>query len=435
MLMRNKVKIRRRGKRRYFAVEIPKELRRFDEGRTEVMASSREELREKFEAETTKRKQGLDREAGRMTLADFLEKKFLPFYRGEGGVEIQTWADYRFHTQANIVPLLGGIPLEKLTTRDLDQWSGALRGRISERTKKPLSDRSIEYAFAVLRRALQYAVDWRYIAMNPASARMRVAKRRRKAKPSVLRFFTPEQAKKFLEVIHGDRYEALYLLAITTGMREGELFGLKWSDVNLDAASITVNHAIAQTKRKKGEAGDRFVLKGPKTEGSRRTIEIPAVAVTALREQERRQQELRELAGEQWQEQGYVFASRLGGPLDHSNTLHRFQQLCEKHGLPKLRFYDLRHTHASLLIAEGVHAKKIAERLGHSSIKLTMDTYGHLFEGSDRESAASMDRLFGAPEAGSGVPPKLILIRGGQGHADKNADKTWKPASRRSATD
>jgi integrase len=359
------------------------------------MATSRAELSSKYEREIEVRKHKLDADAGKLSLADFL-KNFLDFYKSDGGVEPQTWADYRFHIEQHITPAIGQITLSKLTTRDIDQWSLALRAKVSERTGKQLSERTLSYSLAVLRRALQFAVDWNYIAANPASARIRMARRRRKATPSKIRFLNPEQAKQFLTAVRGDRFEALYLLALMTGMREGELFGLRWMDLHLDANRLTVNHSLAHTKRKKGEEGERVVLKGPKTANSRRTIELPAIAVTALREHQRRQEEQRSTAGDDWREEGYVFTSRFGAPLDCGNALHRFQALCKKHNLPKIRFYDLRHTHASLLIAEGVHAKKIAERLGHSSIKLTMDTYGHLFEGSDRESAEQMDRLFGS---------------------------------------
>ncbi len=110
-----------------------------------------------------------------------------------------------------------------------------------------------------------------------------------------------------------------------------------------------------------------------------------------------RQKEQKALADDRWTEHGLVFTKDVGTPLDVSNVLHRFQKICAKAGLPKIRYDDLRHTHASLPIAEGKHRKQIAERLGHSSIKLTMDTYGHLFPGSDRESAEAMDKLFGAP--------------------------------------
>ena len=118
-----------------------------------------------------------------------------------------------------------------------------------------------------------------------------------------------------------------------------------------------------------------------------------------LSDHERKLHEIEALAGTRWQENGLVFPSEVGSPADERNVLRRFQKVCSDNGLPKLRVYDLIHTHASLLINEGVHPKRISERLGHSSIKLTMDTYGHLFEGSDRDSADKMQRMFGPETA------------------------------------
>jgi integrase len=436
--MDTKVKIKRRGKRKYFAIEIPLYLRRQGEGRREVMAGSREALREKYTREIEARKQGLDREAGSRTLAEFLISRFLPFYRSE--VEPQTWSDYRLHIESNIVPHLGAIPLERLETRDVDQWMTKLRCQVSPRTGRVLTERTVNYAHAVLRRSLQFAVDWRYIATNPASARMRAVKRRKKLRITSIRFLTPQQSQVLLAAVREDALEALYLLALTTGMREGELFGLTWPDIDVDHSKLTVNRALAYTKRRKGEPGERHVLKAPKTLGSRRTIELPRVAIEALERHARRQKEMKEAAGDEWKEEGFVFTSRKGTPLDPGNALHRFQKLLKKNELPKVRFYDLRHTHASLLIAEGVHAKKIAERLGHASIKLTMDTYGHLFEGSDRESAERMDRMFESrtPERNAAEPardvielprPHLAI------HADKNADRELIEVSRRTGSD
>ncbi|PYT19846.1 MAG: hypothetical protein DMG57_44095 [Acidobacteria bacterium] len=131
---------------------------------------------------------------------------------------------------------------------------------------------------------------------------------------------------------------------------------------------------------------------------------------------------LRQFAGESWQENGLVFPSHAGTPLEERNVLRRFQVICEANGLPKLRLYDLRHTHASLLIHEGVHPKKISERLGHSSIKLTMDTYGHLFEGSDRDSAEKMEKLLG----GEPKAPRVLTMPNRNRVADKTADKHTK---------
>ena len=132
-----------------------------------------------------------------------------------------------------------------------------------------------------------------------------------------------------------------------------------------------------------------------KTDKSRRTLDFPPFVAALLTEHRTEVHELRRFVGDRWQDQGLVFPSQVGTPLEERNVLRRFQKICQSIGLPHLRLYDLRHTHASLLIHEGVHPKRISERLGHSSIKLTMDTYGHLFDGADQESAAKMEKLFG----------------------------------------
>ena len=229
---------------------------------------------------------------------------------------------------------------------------------------------------------------------------MRAAKRRQVHEPSKIRFLPPQEARAFLKAVRGDRYEALYVLAITTGMRQGEMLGLQWPDLDLDAGKVTIYRSLHRTKRRRDKddpAAPWFELRHPKTPGSRRTLDIPPVTVTveALREHQLKQREQRRLADSSGKEQKLIFTTRLGTPVDTTNVLHRFHLILEHAGIAKMRFSDLRHTHASLLIAEGVYPKKIAERLGHASIKLTMDLYGHLFEGSDQESADRMQRLFG----------------------------------------
>jgi integrase len=317
----------------------------------------------------------------------------LEYYKSDGGVALRTWQDYRYHIENNIIPYLGTIGLGNLKTRDVDLWKKALRD-------KGLGSRTAEYAQSVLRRALQFAVEWEILARNPAAARFRATKRKRAATNGAerIRFLDPDQARKFLEVIRGDRHEALYGLAITTGLRPEELYGLRWKDIDFDARRLTVNQVLAKTRRKKGENVPRFQFGPPKTDKSRRTSEVPKFVRDLLANEHDRFVELRALAGEGWSEQGLVFPSEVGTPLEERNVLRRFQNLCERNHLPKLRLYDLRHTHASLLIYQGVHPKKISERLGHSSIKLTMDTYGHLFEGSDRDSADRIERLFAPPK-------------------------------------
>ena len=392
-------KVRRNGQN-YFRVDLPKEL--FTDGkRHSVMAQTRREALAKADDVIEKRKNGLDVESAKASLTDFLSR-FLDYYKTEGGVALRTWQDYRYHIEKNITPVIGGIAVGELKPRDVDQWLKVLRER-------GLGDRTVEYAQSVLRRALQFALEWEMIARNPAGARFRAAKRKRTVKSGAkIRFLNPDEARAFLKVIEGDRHEALYALALTTGLRPEELYGLRWKDVALDRRRLTVNQVIAQSRRKKGEAGERFQFGPPKNDLSGRTIDFAPFIVALLEIQKKDVQDLERLAGAHWMDNELVFPSEIGTPLDERNVLRRFQAICQSNGLPKLRLYDLRHSHASLLINEGVHAKKIAERLGHASITLTMDTYGHLFESSDRDSAEKMEQLFGA---GSKKAPALTILQ------------------------
>lgn len=152
---------------------------------------------------------------------------------------------------------------------------------------------------------------------------------------------------------------------------------------------------VAKSRRKKGHTCTRIEFGAPKTDRRRRTLDFPPFVAELLAEHRSEVNEMRRSAGDRRQDHGLVFPSQVGTQLEERNILRRFQKICESVGLPRLRLYDLRNTHASLLINEGVHPKRISERLGHSSIKLTMNTYGHLFDGADQESAAKMEKLFG----------------------------------------
>lgn len=377
-----------RNQQDYYRVDLAPRLF-LDGKRRSVMAKTRREAIEKAEALIAKRKKGLNTDRAKATVAEFLTR-FLDYYQTEGGVALRTWQDYRYHIETNIVPAIGALPLGELKPLQVDEWIRGLRER-------GLGDRTIEYAQSVLRRALQFAVEWEVIERNPASARFRAAKRKRTVKPGgkKIRFLDPDETRRFLEATKCGAHEALYALAITTGMRPEEVYGLRWRDLDLDRRRLTVNQVVAKTRRKKGDTCARIEFGAPKTDKSRRTLDFPPFVAQLLAEHRNEVNELRRLAGDRWQDHGLVFPSQVGTPLEERNVLRRFQKICESIGLPRLRLYDLRHTHASLLINEGVHPKRISERLGHSSIKLTMDTYGHLFDGADQESAAKMEKLFG----------------------------------------
>ncbi len=378
----------KRGRESYYRVDLPQNLCPTGTRRS-VMAKTRSEALGKAREEFERWERGLDQDAGEKTTEQFM-CEFLSYYKQDGGIGPSTYQDYRYHVHSNILPALGRVKLKELDPRNVDQFTRSL-------TEKGLSARTAQYAYSVLRRALQFAVDWKYIPVNPASSRMRAAKRRQQRELSKIRFLTVDQAREFLEAVREKQHGALYVLAVTTGMRPGEMLGLQWPDIDLDGGRLTIFRSLHRTKcrRDTDPGGAWYTLGQPKTPGSRRTLEIPAVTIAALREHHEQQRQQRLLAGSGWKEQRFVFTTRTGSPVDTSNVLHRFQKILKEAGLPKVRFYDLRHTHASLLIAEGIHPKNIAERLGHASIKLTMDLYGHLFEGSDRESAGRMQKLFG----------------------------------------
>jgi len=280
----------RRNDEVYFRVDLPKHL--FPDGkRRSAMGKTKHEAIERAEKLVEQRRKGLHTDEAKSSLADFL-KRFLEFYKTEGGVALRTWQDYRYHAEENVIPAIGAITLAELKPRDVDLWLKSLRDR-------GLGARTVEYAQAVLRRALQFAVEWEIIDRNPAAARFRAAKRKRAVNPGgpKVRFLNPDQAREFLEVAQGDRQEALYALDITTGLRPEELYGLRSKDMDLDVKRLTVNQVLSRTRRKKGEEAPRFVFGPPKTDKSRRTIDFPEFVRDLLIEQRRQVVENRALAG------------------------------------------------------------------------------------------------------------------------------------------
>jgi integrase len=192
---------------------------------------------------------------------------------------------------------------------------------------------------------------------------------------------TREQAQTFLSQVAGDRLEALYVLALATGARQGELLGLRWEDVDLEAGRLAIRHTLSRID---GSLGD------PKTARGRRTVPLPPFVVTSLREHRRRQLEQRLAAGRRWVDGGFVFTTRTGTALHSKNVLRAFQAALERAALPRVRFHDLRHSAATLLLAQGVSIHEVSWMLGHASIAITADTYGHASEASERRTAAAM---------------------------------------------
>jgi integrase len=234
-------------------------------------------------------------------------------------------------------------------------------------------------AFSVLHRACEQAVKWGWLGRNPCDAvdRPRLV-------PREMHVWTEEETRRFLdEAERTSAHHVLYLTAVATGMRQSELLGLRWQDADLDAGVAAVRQICY-----------RGVFKEPKTQKARRTVALSSRVVEALRRHKARQNETRLRWGAEYHERGLVFAQDSGKPLDGRDLVQRDFEPCQRRaGVPRIRFHDLRHSHASHLLRAGVHPKVVSERLGHSRVGITMDVYSHVLPGMQEEAARRVDAI------------------------------------------
>lgn len=245
----------------------------------------------------------------------------------------------------------------------------------------------------VLHAALRQAVRWQLLVRNPADAVEPPRPPRRE-----LQVPDAAEVRDLLAAADGTPYGPLVRLAVLTGMRRGELLGLRWGDVDLDAAVLHVQQSAQRI------TGQGMIFRQPKTRLSRRSIALSPVAVALVRQHRRRQAETRLLAGSAYEDQGLVFTSGLGSPVEPGNLLRGWSKIVAVAGAPHVRFHDLRHAHATLLLRQGVHPKIVSERLGHASIAITLDTYSHVVPGLQEAAAAQLDALLADPDATKAAP-------------------------------
>jgi integrase len=285
-----------------------------------------------------------------------------------------TYRRYNDLVRLYIVPQLGRIRLAKLTIEDVQALHKSLEGRVSGTTG--------HHCHGVLHAALQDALRWGLVSRNVASL---VSAPRRST--GEMRVLSVEDAKDLLTAARGDRLEALFVLALTAGLREGELQALRWRDVALERHRLTVVATL--TTIVDGEP----VFGEPKTQHSKRTVWLGDTAVESLRAHRRRQEAEQRAASMVWREHGLVFTNELGAPLWRSQIRKPFLEVVRKAGLDHLRFHDLRHSAASLLLQQGTPIKVVSELLGHSDVGTTLRVYAHTIPGMQEQAASAMDRL------------------------------------------
>lgn len=253
---------------------------------------------------------------------------------------------------------------------------------INKKLEEGLSTRTVELIFAVVRRALNQAVQQSILPRNPIKG---VTKPKPKRPEMVT--LTDTQVRTLLLAVRDTRFEALYQIAVTTGMRKGEILGLKWSD--LDWVNRTL-HVQRQLLRINNQG---LVFDAPKSKASRRVIVLGEATIEKLRGHQTLQHKERLFAGERWQEYDLIFPSTIGTPMEPRNCVRHFKETLREANLPNVRFHDLRHSAASLMLQQGTHPKIVQERLGHASISLTLDTYSHVIPTMQEEVAAKIDEL------------------------------------------
>ena len=336
-----------------------KRTRKYFYGRT------REHVARKLARALVRHQQGYEFANEQLTVEQFLGRWL---EAKQGTVTFGTWRRYEELVRLHVNPRIGKRRLARLKPDQLQSFYTELQANRSPAT--------VLKVHRMLHSAFKLAVRWEAMPQNVTELVLAPPTRQRHEFDT----FTVEQARGFLKAVHGDRLEALYVLAITTGMRQGELLGLRWRDVDL-------------------ERGRLQLVRRLKTRQSRRAVVLPELAVTALVEHCQRQAAEREQQGSRWEEQDLVFPSTVGGPLDpHNLRERRFYPLLDRAGLPRIRFHDLRHSCATLLLSEGVHPKIVSDLLGHSQIGITLDLYSHVTATMQAVAAEAMGQLLGGQD-------------------------------------
>ena len=290
----------------------------------------------------------------------------------KASVRPRTYESYCQLIRLYIGPGLGRIRLQKLSATDVQSF-------LNDRLAAGLSARTVQYVHAVIPKALNQALRWDLIPRNVATLFSPPRVKRPEVQP-----LTPAEVKTFLTALSGNRLVALYTLVVAVRLRQGEALGLRWEDVNFDRSTLSVRKAL---QRVEGE----LRLTESKSSKSRRSLILSPSFMAALRIHRSQQLQERLLSENRWKETGLVFTTCVGTPLDGPGVTRRFQRVLAKAGLPRKRFHDLRHTCASLLLAQGVHPRVIMEILGHSQMSLTMDTYSHVMPTLQEDAARLME--------------------------------------------
>ena len=346
-----------------------------DGKRKALYGKTRQEVGRKLTLALKAREDGLPAPSDRILLGKFLDE-WLKICKPT--VRYSTWRRYEQLMRTHVKLILGKVPLTRLEPHHLQRLYSA-------KLNAGLSPSTVAHMHRVIHRAIEQAMRWGYVVRNVVS--MVSPPKPSKGKMAIL---SVEQSKKLLDTARGTRLEALYVLALTTGMRQGEILALHWQNIDLDQGRLEIKYTLSWTP-------EGAVFSEPKTRGSKRRIELSQKAIESFKQHKANQAKERLKLGEAWENNNLVFPNEVGKPIHPGNLQRRsFKPLLEKADLPNIRFHDLRHTCASHLLSQNIHPKVVSELLGHSSITITLDTYSHVIPAMQKEAVKAMEGLLGS---------------------------------------
>jgi len=293
----------------------------------------------------------------------------------KNSVKNSTWTLYEITIRVHIESILGEIRICDLEPSDIQNL-------YLLKKEQGIGNRSILVMHTIINNSLKTAVKNGTLISNPAKS----VSAPKYSSPE-MDFYSEHEITQLLLAVKGTSLEALIQLAITTGMRQSEILALKWSDMDWDRNTLTIQRQL----RRKYENGNYY--SSLKTSAGRRTISLGLNTIQNLREHHKRQISEKDKMGNQWDENDLVFPSSNGKPIHQRNLLRKFKKILRDSGLREIRFHDLRHTAASLMLNHGIPTIIVSKRLGHSKVSITMDTYGHLLPGMEQETANFIDGL------------------------------------------
>jgi integrase len=317
-----------------------------------------------------------------VTLGEFLLEEWLPVTQNT--IRSTTHASYSTHVKKHILPTLGRVRLQKLAPVMINALYAQLLKDGKVCGSGGLSANSVRRVHATLHRALNDAVRWDRLSRNPCDAAD--PPRQQRTEDEKAQAWTNLELRKFLEAVKSDRLYPLWLTLSMTGLRRGEALALRWIDVDLERARLSVRRSLVPIN-------GTVEVHEPKTNRGRRLVALDPFTISVLRTWSRRQKEERLEWGPAWTDSGLVF-TRADGKLIHPERVSKaFRARVKKTGLPQIHLHDLRHTHATLALEAGIHPKVVSDRLGHSTVAITLDIYSHAIPALSEQAAATVAAL------------------------------------------